>query len=67
MLEAAARIRESDPGVRYQMFLALSRLGRKEEAARELALFKKLDEERQARRAGGAEEQVEDALPPPEN
>jgi tetratricopeptide (TPR) repeat protein len=67
VLGAAARIRESDPGVRYQMFLALSRLGRKEEAERELALFRKLDAERKARPAGVEEEQIEDVLPPPEN
>jgi Flp pilus assembly protein TadD len=67
VLDAAARIRESDPGVRYQMFLALSRLGRKEEAERELTRFRKLDEERKTRRVSGGEEQVEDALPPPRN
>ncbi|HEV7891411.1 MAG TPA: tetratricopeptide repeat protein, partial [Pyrinomonadaceae bacterium] len=63
VLTGAARIRERDAGVHYQLFIAYTRTGKKEEAARELQLFKRLDEERKARRTSGGEEQIEDTLP----
>ena len=47
----------------YQLFIAYSRLKQTAEAERELALFKRLDEERKARRVAGEEENIEDTLP----
>jgi hypothetical protein len=37
-------LNDKDPGVHYQLFLAYSRLRRKDEADKELAEFKRLDE-----------------------
>ena len=64
VLQGVARIRGRDPSVHYQLFIAYSRLKKTADAERELALFKRYDEERKARRAEG-EEQIEDTLPPP--
>lgn len=66
VLAGAAQIRARDPGVHYQLFLAYSRLKRKDDAERELAVFKKCDAESKARRAQG-DEQIEDTLPRSEN
>jgi hypothetical protein len=55
-----------DPGVRYQLFLVLSRLKRKEEADGELAIFKRLEEARKRRDVdGGAGAGTDADLPPP--
>jgi len=48
ILQHAATLKPKNPGVHYQLFIALSRLKRKQEADRELATFKKLEEERKA-------------------
>ena len=47
ILGHAAALKPKDPSVHYQKFIALSRLKRKAEADRELAVFKQLDEARQ--------------------
>jgi Flp pilus assembly protein TadD len=65
ILRGAVTLRERDPGVHYQLFIAYSRLKRAADAERELALFRKLDEERKARRNEGGEERIEDTLPSP--
>ena len=44
ILRRGAELNKKDPGVHYQLFLALSRLKRKAEADQELARFKELDE-----------------------
>jgi hypothetical protein len=62
VLSDAARLRARDPGVHYQLFIAYTRLKRKDDANRELAVFKQYEGERKARRAEG-EEQIEDTLP----
>jgi len=49
ILKHAAALKPSNPGVHYQIFMALSRLKRKDEADRELAVFKQLDEARKSR------------------
>jgi Flp pilus assembly protein TadD len=49
VLERGAALKPSNPGVHYQLFMAFSRLKRKEDADRELALFKRLEEERKKR------------------
>ena len=62
MLSGAAQIRARDPGVHYQLFIVYTRLKRKGEAERELAVFKQYDAESKARRRQG-DEQIEDTLP----
>jgi tetratricopeptide (TPR) repeat protein len=64
VLQGAARLREHDPGSHYQLFISYSRLKRKDEADRELVLFKQYDEERKTGRKDG-EERIEDTLPRP--
>jgi Flp pilus assembly protein TadD len=59
-LERAAALRREDPGVRYQLFTAYARLGRKDDAERELSLFKRLDEERKRRRTEGVAAEGDD-------
>src|SRR6185436_7833310 len=44
LLQKGVSLNAKDPGVHYQLFLAYSRLKRKDEADRELAEFKRLDE-----------------------
>jgi Flp pilus assembly protein TadD len=44
LLQRGIELNDKDPGIRYQLFLAYSRLRRKEEAEKELAEFKRLDE-----------------------
>jgi predicted Zn-dependent protease len=44
VLQRGAGLNKQDPGVHYQLFLAYSRLRRKTEADKELAIFKALDE-----------------------
>jgi tetratricopeptide (TPR) repeat protein len=63
VLTGAARIRSGDAGVHYQLFIVYTRTNKKTDADRELQLFKRLDEERKARRVSGGEEQIEDTLP----
>ena len=49
ILQHAAALRGNDPDVHYQLFLALSRLKRKEEADREFAIYKRLSEEQKSK------------------
>jgi len=44
LLTRGVELNTKDPGVHYQLFLAYSRLNRKQDADRELAEFKKLDD-----------------------
>ncbi len=44
LLTRGVEFNAKDPGVHYQLFLAYSRLKKKDEADRELAEFKRLDE-----------------------
>jgi len=44
LLTRGVELNDKDPGVHYQLFLAYSRLKRKDEADKELAEFKRLDE-----------------------
>jgi len=44
LLRRGAELNSKDPGVHYQLFLAYSRLKKTDEANRELAEFKRLDE-----------------------
>ena len=44
LLNRGVELNSKDPGVHYQLFLAYSRLKKKDEAERELAEFKRLDE-----------------------
>jgi hypothetical protein len=46
ILERAATLTATDPGIHYQLFTAYSRLKRKVDAERELAVFKRLEEAR---------------------
>ncbi len=55
LLKRGVELNDKDPGIRYQLFLAYSRLKRKDEADKELAEFKRLDEvNRHAATPGGA-------------
>ncbi|HKQ53343.1 MAG TPA: hypothetical protein VJT74_13295, partial [Pyrinomonadaceae bacterium] len=49
VLKRGAMLKPANPGVHYQLFMAFSRLKRKEDADSELALFKRLEEERKKR------------------
>ena len=64
ILERGATLSGDDPGVHYQLFITYSRLRRKEDADRELATFKRLEEARKAGDAGGMGKPA-DAEPPP--
>jgi tetratricopeptide (TPR) repeat protein len=64
ILKHAAGLRPKNASVHYQMFIALSRLKRKEEAQRELATFNQLDEERKAQPRQSDETDVENPDPP---
>ena len=44
LLKRGVELNDKDPGIRYQLFLAYSRLKQKDEADKELAEFKRLDE-----------------------
>jgi tetratricopeptide (TPR) repeat protein len=72
VLERGATLNSNDPGIHYQLFTAYSRLKRKTEAERELALFKQLEESRKkgegmsgGSATGDATLPTTDALPPP--
>jgi tetratricopeptide (TPR) repeat protein len=52
VLERGATLNARYPGIHYQLFLAFSRLKRKEAADRELALFKQLEQESKSRPRG---------------
>ena len=49
VLQRAVVLKSNNSNVHYQLFMALTRLKRKDEAERELAIFKQLDEARNAR------------------
>jgi Flp pilus assembly protein TadD len=63
LLERAGLLKPNNPDVHYQLFLALVRLKRKDDADREMALFKKLDEQRKLREKAGEREVDEWARP----
>ena len=63
-LQHAAALKPGNPSVHYQLFMALSRLKRKDEAQHELTTFKQLDEARKARPRGETEVEDEDAQNP---
>ena len=65
MLRGAAALNDKDPGVHYQLFLALSRLKKTAEAKEELALFQRLEGARQAAE-GGREPKPAEEQPLPE-
>jgi tetratricopeptide (TPR) repeat protein len=68
LLQRAASLKLNHPDVHYQLFRAYARLKRKEEAERELTLFKKLDEERKRREKEGHTEQedyIRNSILPP--
>ncbi|HEY1404721.1 MAG TPA: tetratricopeptide repeat protein, partial [Pyrinomonadaceae bacterium] len=46
IFERGLALNDSDPGIHYQLFTVYSRLKRKPEAERELAVFKRLEEAR---------------------
>jgi tetratricopeptide (TPR) repeat protein len=65
LLTRGAELNAKDPGVHYQLFLAYSRLKKKEEADRELAEFKRLDEvNKHGVTALGTMEKDPESLPP---
>src|SRR6266851_4257365 len=64
ILEHAAALKPNNPAVHYQLFMALSRLKRKDDADRELATFKELDEARKARPRSETEIDDEDLQNP---
>jgi tetratricopeptide (TPR) repeat protein len=67
ILRHAALLKPGNPGVHYQLFITFSRLKSKADADKELAIFKQLDEAREARRKQGAEEEdIEDNIPQPD-
>ena len=43
LLQRGVELNDKDPGIRYQLFMAYSRLRRKDEADNEFAYFKSLD------------------------
>ena len=65
ILRHAASLKPKNASVHYQMFIALSRLKRKEEAQGELAVFTKLDEERKAQSRQSDDAELENPEPPP--
>ena len=64
VLQHAATLKPNNSSVHYQLFMALSRLKRKDEADRELATFKQLDEARKARPLEGELDDAEVENPP---
>ncbi|HZI47355.1 MAG TPA: tetratricopeptide repeat protein, partial [Pyrinomonadaceae bacterium] len=64
ILQRAATLKPNNSSVHYQLFMALSRLKRKDEADRELATFKQLDEARKARPLEGELDDDEVQNPP---
>ncbi|HZG50988.1 MAG TPA: tetratricopeptide repeat protein, partial [Pyrinomonadaceae bacterium] len=46
LLERGVELNANDPGIHYQLFTAYSRLKRKTDADRELAIFKRFEEAR---------------------
>jgi tetratricopeptide (TPR) repeat protein len=64
VLQHAVSLKPNNPSAHYQLFMALSRLKRKEEARQELAIFKQLDEARKARPRGEADVDDDDAENP---
>jgi Flp pilus assembly protein TadD len=61
VLERGIVLGKNDPGIHYQLFIAYSRLKRKDDADRELARFKILEEARKQGDSGMGK----DELPPP--
>jgi hypothetical protein len=64
LLESAARMSNNDPGIHYQLFTAYSRLKRKTDAERELALFKQLEETRKKEEGMSGGSATEETNPP---
>ena len=65
ILRHAATLKPKNASVHYQLFIALSRLKRKEEAQRELAFFNQLDEERKAQPRQSDDTELENPEPAP--
>jgi tetratricopeptide (TPR) repeat protein len=70
ILERAATMSATDPGIHYQLFTAYTRLKRKPDAERELAIFKRLEEARKGSEGDNAVitpdgQPPADTLPPP--
>jgi Flp pilus assembly protein TadD len=64
VLKHAATLKQTNPSVHYQLFLALTRLNRKDEAQQEFEVFKQLDEARKARPRTEVDLEDEDLLNP---
>jgi tetratricopeptide (TPR) repeat protein len=65
LLTRGVELNAKDPGVHYQLFLAYSRLKKKDEADRELAEFKRLDEgNRHGETPMGVQLKEGESLPP---
>lgn len=64
ILTHAATLKPNNPGVHYQLFMVLTRLKRKNEADRELVVFKQLDEARKSRPRGETELDDDDSQNP---
>jgi Flp pilus assembly protein TadD len=71
-LERGAALNANDPGIHYQLFTAYSRLKRKADADRELAIFKRFQEARKhdptplgGEAATGATDEGDKAAPAP--
>jgi tetratricopeptide (TPR) repeat protein len=59
LLQQASMLKPGIASVHYQLFIALSRLQRKDDAEREFTLFKRLDNERKAR--GEDDEEIDES------
>jgi Flp pilus assembly protein TadD len=64
VLKHAVSLKQTNPSVHYQLFLALTRLKRKDEAQQEFEVFKQLDEARKARPRTELDLEDEDLLNP---
>jgi tetratricopeptide (TPR) repeat protein len=64
VLERAAVMGKDDPGIHYQLFTAYSRLKRREDAERELSIFKRLEEARKKGSGTSSSESSGDGNPP---
>ncbi|HKG15298.1 MAG TPA: tetratricopeptide repeat protein, partial [Pyrinomonadaceae bacterium] len=65
ILRGAEALNAKDPGVHYQLFLALSRLKKTEEAKRELAAYKRLDGAQRARQDADGDKEPGPPTEPP--
>jgi Flp pilus assembly protein TadD len=63
ILRHAATLKPRNASVHYQLFIALSRLKRKEEAQQELAIFNQLEEARKSQSRQNDDADVENPEP----